>query len=251
MTDSAHPPTGTGFFSWLKGDSGLCGRIALSWALAGGLSMEALLVLAAFLSGAPDAPSLPFTASLFFLVGAVGGFVHGVLVGIAGRSTGVCLGEALRGVEAGAIWAIPVLFAGWVAALWISMTSLAVALARPAMVTMVAVGWLACLAACIWALAEARAGLRNAVERWPERRPGVPLVVMTFAILVVAFLWLRPEIWFTDLRVSAVGALVLAAGATIWIALPIEVFVLHLLHRWRSDSPVWEASHPHQAERSR
>lgn len=240
-TQTAKP---SGFLTWLKGDSGLCGRIALSWALAGGLSMEALLVIAAFLSGVPDAPSLPFTATLFFLVGAAGGFVHGVLVGIAGRSSEVCLADALRGVEAGAFWAIPALFVGWVAALWISWTSLAFALGTPSVVVMVVVGWIVAVAACLWALVEARTGLGYAMARWPERRPGVPLVILTFATLVVAFLWRRPEIWFTDLRVSAVGALVLAVGATVWIALPIEVFVLHFLHQWQSDSPVWDGGEP-------
>ena len=87
MTPSTAQDSSSGFLTWLKGDSGLCGRIALSWALAGGLTMEALLVVAAFLSGSPDVSALPVTATLWFAVGAAGGFTHGVVVGIAGRAS--------------------------------------------------------------------------------------------------------------------------------------------------------------------
>ena len=231
-----------GFLDWLKGDAGLAGRLALSWSLAGGLSMEVVLVTAAFLSGNPDAPSLPFTATFFFVVGAAGGFLHGALVGIAGRAPQVQLSEAFRGVEAAGLWAIPTLLMGWVAALWISMTSVAVALAQVGMILMVLAGWVACLLACSWALMEAQKGLRYAMQRWPERRPGGPLVAIIFATLVVTFVWYRPEIWFTDLQVSAVGALVLAFGATVWIALPATVFVLHFLHQFTAQSSVWGPS---------
>ncbi len=205
--------------------------------------MQALLVISS-LSGSPGAVSLPLTSTLFFVMGAAGGFTHGVLVGIAGRATGVRLSQALRGVEAGVLWAVPTLLVGWVAALWISMTSLALTFTRPSLLLVVIAGWTVCILSCVWALAEARAGLRYAMMRWPERRPGAPLVAITFVVLMVAFLWQRPELWFTDLRVSGLGAVVLAAGATFWIALPAEVLVLHLLHQWASDSRIWESADP-------
>lgn len=242
MTSPIGSTATPGFLDWLKGDAGLAGRLALSWSLAGGLSMEVVLVAAAFLSGNPDAPSVPFTATLFFVLGAAGGFFHGALVGVAGRAPNVQLSESFRGVEAAAFWAIPVLLIGWVAALWISMTSVAVALAQVGMIFSVLVGWIACLVACSWALLEAQKGLAYAMQRWPERRPGGPLVAVTFATLVVTFVWYRPEIWFTDLRVSVVGALVLALGATVWIALPTTVFILHFLHHFTAENPIWGPS---------
>lgn len=238
MSPNRSTPT-PGFFEWLKGDRGLSGRLALSWSIAGGLTMEVALVAASFLSGSPDAPALPFTASLFFAMGAAGGFLHGALVGIAGRPPYVRLGVAWRAVAAGALWAIPFLLVGWVAALWISMTSVALALGRIGMIATAVAGWVACMVACSWALLEAKDGLTHAMRRWPERRPGGPLVVATFSALVVMFVWFRPEIWFTDLRVSVVGALILAVGATVWIVLPVTVLVLHLLHKWTSTSPIW------------
>ena len=232
------------FFDWLKGDPGLPGRLALSWSIAGGLTMEVALVAAAFLSGTPDAPALPFTAGMFFVTGAAGGFLHGALVGIAGRPPYVRLRVAWRAVVAGALWAIPCLMVGWVAALWISMTSVALALGRIGMIAAVVAGWIACMVACSWALLEAKDGLAHAMRRWPERRPGGPLVVATFSALVVLFVWYRPEIWFTDLRVSVLGALILSVGATVWIVLPVIVLVLHLLHKWTSTSPVWGLEPP-------
>jgi hypothetical protein len=201
--------------------------------------MEAILVMAAFTSGNPISASDPFTASLFFLVGAVGGLVHGSLVGIAGRPASVPLAQAFRSIQRSTLWAIPGLALAWLLALWTSMTATAVESMTPWMLVGVGAAWLMTLAVSVWALLEAQTGLTYAMERWPERRPGRVLVGLTFVTLLVAFVGLRPEIWFTDLRPSALGAVFLAMGATLWIALPVLVFLLHVVHRWRSESPVW------------
>ena len=50
-------------------------------------------------------------------------------------------------------------------------------------------------------------------------------------VLAVLFVHYRPGIWGTDLRVTGIGALILALVSTIWIALPIIVVLLHYLHR--------------------
>ncbi|MDT8340955.1 MAG: hypothetical protein RQ751_05535 [Longimicrobiales bacterium] len=213
--------------------------------------MEAVLVAAAYSSGSPDAASLPFTATMFFLAGAGGGLLHGVLVGAAGRPPGITLAQAIRAIEAGAVWAIPALIVAWIAALWVSMTSIALELRRPSMLFCVALGWMVVVASGAWALAEARRGIGHAMERWPERRPGGFLVAVTFVVLPAAFVWRRPEIWFTDLRVSAVGAVILAMGATIWLAVPVLILVLHFLHHWRAESPIWEGSHHLHGEDSK
>jgi len=230
----------TGPLGWFRGGGGLAGRIALSWSLAGGLSMEAILVAATVLSGSGDAAADPVTVTLFFLVGAVGGFVHGALVGVAGRPPEVELATALRGIEAAAVTAVLLGVGAWGAALWISMTPTAVAGGRPGFVAATGMGWLIFLGVAAWAAVEGLAGLRGVMVRWPERRPGVALVLTVFVTLLALFVWRRPEIWFTDLRVSALGAAFLALGATIWIALPVVVFVLHFLHQWRSGHSIWE-----------
>ncbi|UCC26952.1 MAG: hypothetical protein JSU98_07550 [Gemmatimonadales bacterium] len=248
MQALSHERTLPNPFGWLKGPEGLAGRLALSWSIAGGLSMVAMLVLAAFLSGSPESAYVPFTVSVYFLVGAAGGFIHGALVGAAGRPPSVSISAAVRGLEAAGLWAIPGLAAAWVAGLWVSMTGMAASEAAPPLIATIVGGWLILAVAAGWALAEAAEGLRYAMQRWPERRPGRVLVLLTFATLLIVFLWQRPEIWFTDLRVSAVGAIILAFGATVWIALPVLVLALHFLHQWSAESPVWEGPHALQGE---
>lgn len=211
--------------------------------------MVAVLVAAAVLSGSPAAASDPVAASLFFVAGVVGGFVHGALVGVAGRPAGVPLATAIRGIEFAVFATIPVGAVAWGAALWISMTATSIASGRPILVAATAVGWLVLLASLAWAAVEGAAGLHCAMVRWPERRPGVPLVLLVFVTLLIAFILWQPEIWFTDLRVSPLGAAFLALGATVWIALPLVVFVLHFLHQWRSGSSIWDGNgHLHEGD---
>ncbi len=236
-------------FGWVMGDEGLAGRLALSWSLAGGLSMVAVLVAATSLSGAPTSAADPVAATLFFVAGVVGGFVHGALVGVAGRPEGVPLTAAIRGIEFAAFAALPLGAVAWGAALWISMTATSMSSGRPTLLAATAVGWLILVGSLAWAAAEGVAGLRCAMIRWPERRPGVPLVLLVFATLLVAFILWQPEIWFTDLRVSRLGAAFLALGATVWIALPIVVFVLHFLHEWRFGGSIWDGTeHLHKGD---
>lgn len=202
--------------------------------------MVVLLVIAAFLAGDPGAAGLPFTATAFFVVGAAGGFLHGALVGVAGRPPEVELQRAFVGIEVAAFAAIPLVVACWIGAIWISMTAMAFNAGQTGMVLGAGAGWLLALGVGLWAAVEGLAGFRWALKRWPERRPGLPLVILTFALLLVVFVTRRPEIWFTDVRVSTLGAVILSLGATVWIALPLLGVTLHFLHRWRSGSPIWD-----------
>ncbi|HSM07209.1 MAG TPA: hypothetical protein VK858_21455 [Longimicrobiales bacterium] len=204
--------------------------------------MEAVLVAAAMVSDSPNAAADPVAATLFFVAGVIGGFVHGALVGVAGRPRAVPLSTAIRGIEFAAVAMIPVGVVAWGAALWISMTATSMASGRTTLMAATAVGWLVLLASLAWAAAEGAAGLRCAMVRWPERRPGVPLVLLVFVTLLIAFVLWQPELWFTDLRVSPLGAAFLALGATVWIALPLVVFVLHFLHQWHSGSSIWDGN---------
>ncbi|MEJ2539018.1 MAG: hypothetical protein P8188_03365 [Gemmatimonadota bacterium] len=225
---------------WFTGDEGLAGRIALSWALAGGLGLEAILVVTTVVSGAAESALDVFTATLIFTVGAGGGFIHGALLGLTGRPQGVSVGRALRGIEVAAFAALPLGIFAWMAALWISLTGSSLAGGDRSMLLMAAAGWGIFLTLAVWGLAEGIAGLGHALERWPERRPGVILVLALFLTLLVAFLRVRPEIWFTDLRVSELGAVLLAVGATVWIGIPVVGVVLNRVHHWRGDPAVLE-----------
>lgn len=217
---------------WLIGEPGLAGRVALSWALAGGLTMEAVLVLAALLSGTRAATSDPLAATFFFVVGVAGGFIHGALVGVVGRPDDVSVARAVRSVERSAVVTVPLAVLVWGAALWIALTTAEIARSRLDLLAAMGVGWFVLVGVVLWALWEGRCALRHTLERWPlGRRGGLTLAVVTVGVLV-SFVWWRPEIWFTDARTTGLGAAILALGVTVWFALPILVLGIHLLHRW-------------------
>lgn len=242
------PTQQTGTAAWwpvklvepLAGRHGLAGRMALSWAIAGGFLIGGVLVVAAVALQRSTPDSIPLLVSTLFAIGATGGFLHGAILGVLGRPLDVGLGDAVRGVEYAMMWAVPALFASWIAALWMAMASVAVTLRSTSVFFVVAAGMVFCLISFLWAGREAVVGLRYAMERWPEHRPGSVLVVFTFGVLAVAFVILRPEIWWTDVRVSGIAAVVLALGATFWIALPVLVLTLRVVHRWTADSPIWD-----------
>ena len=221
------PPSST----WLLGEPGLAGRVALSWALAGGLTMEAILVLAAILSGTRAATSDPLAATFFFLVGVVGGFVHGALVGVVGRPDHVPLARAVRSVERSAVVTVPFAVLTWGAALWIALTSTGVGRGRLDLLIAMAAGWVILAGAVIWALREGRCALRHTLTRWPLGRRGGFLLGAVSASLMVSFILWRPEIWFTDVRTTPLGAAILALGVTVWFALPVVVLGIHFVRR--------------------
>ena len=228
-SDAPRPRTSAS--TWLLGRPGLPGRVALSWALAGGLTMEAILVVAALMSGVRAATSDPLAATVFFLVGVVGGFVHGGLVGVVGRADDVSLRRALLSVERAALATVPLSVLTWGAALWISLTGTEAARGRPGLLLAVGVGWVTLAGVGIWALREGGAALRHTLVRWPMGPGGAAVLGLVSVVLVISFVWWRPEIWFTDVRTTPLGAAMLALGVTIWFALPLLALGIHLLHR--------------------
>ena len=97
-----------------------------------------------------------------------------------------------------------------------------------------AAAWVAGIAISAWGAVEGWRAFRATYDRWNESASGTILLSVTFALLAYAFTRTNPEIWGTDVRVVGVGAVILAFGATIWIALPVVAVTLHLLKRWRN-----------------
>ncbi len=60
------------------------------------------------------------------------------------------------------------------------------------------------------------------------------------ALFAVVFVRYHPEFWLTEFRVTGLGSLILALVATLWIALPVIVVVLHYLHRHFAS--VWDGT---------
>lgn len=208
---------------------GLPGLVALTWALAGGILLGGAWVAGLAASGRASGNLLFSLTTVLFAGGAILGFVHGSLLGYLGRGSGTSGWEALRSLVKGGLLAVPASAVGWGLALWVGLAGAASAVDEVVILLSMALGWILGGAICVWAVAETVAALRNALSRWGHRWIGSTLLLSTFVALTTAFLLERPEIWGTDLRVSAVGAVMLAMGATIWLAGPVVVALVHFI----------------------
>ncbi len=209
----------------------LPGRVVLSWTMAGGVFAGGFL-LSSLLITDPSTSGAALTVSLLlFAMGAAAGFVHGAVLAVLGRRRHEPLREALGEVGVGALWAIPGTAAAGVLTVWISMMAVAFMMDSWSIVAGVVVAWLLGGAVCVWAASEGWRALTNTFSRWPEYRSGTIVLSVSFGLLLAVFLSYRPEIWWTDVRVTGLGALLLAAGATIWIMSPIVVLTLHIIRR--------------------
>lgn len=217
-------------------------RVVVSWTVAGGVTGGGLLVGIAAL-GTPEAARglLPLSPVLF-IVGALGGLIHGSLLGYVGRPDGADTSTTLAAILSGVILAIPALTVAWVATAWISLTFVVVTLHAWSTTLLAAAGWAVGVTACCWAAVEGWEAFCSAFCRWPESRPGAWLLVVAAALFGVLFVGYHPEIWLTDFRVTGAAAVILSLVATVWIALPIIVVLLHYLHR--RFASVWDGSAP-------
>jgi len=95
----------------------------------------------------------------------------------------------------------------------------------------VGAGWLGGAVILTVAGVQGFRALQSAYARWPEWRLGTALVAASFAALLIVFLADRPELWGLRMRVTPVGAVLMAAVATTWIAGPVITVGLILLRK--------------------
>lgn len=212
-------------------DLGISGRVAVSWAAAGGILSGGFLVAGMTLAGKLSAGGLLLSSAGLFILGAALGFVHGGVLGFFGREERVGKGEALGALARAILYTIPALAVAWALTGWIAMTTVALYVDRPLPLVGAGVGWVAGAATLVVAAVMGWKALRRAFARWPDRLPGTVLVAASFAALLVSFLVARPEIWGTHFRVTEVGAVLLALGATIWVVGPLVTVALRILRR--------------------
>jgi hypothetical protein len=209
------------------------GRIVISWSMGGGIVGGGLLIAAMTLANRLSSSGLPQLSLLLFALGAGAGIAHGGLLGYLCRDPARTRTEVLGVLLRALLWAIPGMLASWAAAFWISLTA-AVLHSQGigwAAVAGILLSWLIGLSICAWAAWEGARGMRAAWQRWPDIRIASVVISVVFAVLATAFTTLHPQIWWTDVRVTGVGALILAFGATVWIALPVVIAALGLMHR--------------------
>jgi hypothetical protein len=212
-------------------DIGLVGRVVVSWTVAGGMALGGFLVAGMTLAGKLSGSGLLMAAAALYVIGGMLGFVHGAALGFFGRPEGVTAREAAGKVGMAALYSLPALIVGFLAAGWVAMTSMALYLGKPLPLAGVAVGWVVALILALVAVVSGWTALRNAYARWPERRLGTVLVAATFTALLVLLLADRPELWGMRLRVTEVGAVLLAAVGAFWVAGPAVTLALMFRRR--------------------
>lgn len=213
----------------------LPGRILLSWSMAGGVIAGGLLIAATTLTGRMSSSSLPQLSLVMFFLGAAAGIAHGGLLGYLSRNPERTRTEVIGVLGRTLAWVIPALLVSWVATLWIALTASVLQGSGVSALAVVALflSWLYGMGVCAWAGWEGLLGLIAAYRRWPDLRVASLIISVVFGILMTLFLSSPPEIWFTNLRVSSIGAVILAFGASVWIALPVVIAGLGLFHRVR------------------
>lgn len=222
---------------------GLPGRVAVTWATAGGLLLGGFLVAGMTLSGRLSGSGLFFTSSGLFVIGVALGLLHGGVLGFLGRTGTMTVGEAGGALARSALYTIPAVAVAWLATVWIAMTVVALYMGRALPLFGVAVSWGVGLALLGSAGIYGWRALRNAFAEWPERRIGTATVGMTFAALLTLFLADRPELWGLPFRVTEIGAVLLAGALSIWVAGPAVTVALRLLRGIRAARPVTARGH--------
>jgi hypothetical protein len=199
--------------------------------MAGGLIMGGFLVALGTLLDELTVTAAPAVTRLAFVAGMLLGLVHGSVLGVLGRPDDMPRREAMASALAGALWAIPAALIALYVTLWLSITRWAFVVEQPFLIAGVLLSWLFGLAVLLWFGRELLRAGRAALRRWPERRRGTVVIGFTFVALLVTLVATRPTIWWTDERVSAAGAALLAFGITVWAMMPLEVLVLRLFRR--------------------
>lgn len=218
---TAMAPQGIGLHGW--------GTIA--WSAAGGIALGGLLVALMTLGGRMSGFGLFMTASGLFVVGALLGLVHALVLGYFGRPAGMTQRQAVRDLGRGMVYTLVAMPFAWIVTMWIALSMPAIYIGRVGALAGVLVGWMAGAGVVAIAAVAGWRMLQNAYARWPERQLGTVLVGGTFAALLVLFLTDRPEIWGLQLRVTETGAVLLAGAATLWLAGPVITLALRLIQR--------------------
>ncbi len=216
---------------------GTAGKTAVSWAAAGGVLVGGFLVAAMTLTGQLSGHALLLTSAGLFVVGAVLGFVHGAVLGWLGRPAEESRRSALGGLALAVAYAIPALLVSWLIGGWIAMTSTALYAGKTLAIVGCGVAWLVGLGLVALAAENGWSALRQAYAGWSNARVATLIVAALFGGLLAVFLAEQPQIWGLELRVTPVGAVLLALAATLWLAGPMVTVSLGLLDRLPTPLP--------------
>lgn len=216
---------------------GTVGKLAVSWAVAGGILVGGVLVAAMTLAGQLSGLGLLMTATGLFAVGAALGFVHGAVLGWIGRPSTESRRDALGSLGMGAVYAVPAVLLSWLVAGWICMTSVALYSGRIGGLIGCGIAWLIGAGLLMVATEQGWSALRRLYASWSNARVATLLVAALYGGLLAVFLAERPQLWGLPVRVTPVGAVLLATAVTLWLVGPIVALSLWLLDRLPARRP--------------
>jgi hypothetical protein len=203
----------------------------VAWAVAGGVALGGFLVGIMTLSGQLSGNGLLLTSMALFVIGAALGFLHGAVLGVMGRPAGTTWRKALASLGLAALYTVPALAVAFLVAGWIAMTAIAIYTGKVFALAGCAVAWMVGATLLATAGISGWRALRRAYARWEEHRYGTMIVAATFAALLVTFLAARPVIWGINVRVTEVGAVLLALSLTLWLVGPVVTIALKGIKR--------------------
>lgn len=220
---------------------GLVGQVATSWGVAGGLIASVVVtlhVLAGQLSS-----SLGFlTTTLFFVAGSLVGYLHGGILAYLGRPADVHRRLALHRLALAALYAVPVMVAGWLVSMVLALSAASMLAGRTIALLVSLLGWAAALGLVAWAVVETRGAVGNLCQRWPGARPLMIVLALAFLALLPIFIVARPTIWVLGVKPTATAAGIMALAATFWILGPLGTLGLLAARAW--------AGHQHSTPRA-
>ena len=205
--------------------------VAISWSLATGMLLGGAAVVAMIATNRMSGHLLLLGSATLFVIGAVLGLVHGMILGVAGRPEGTTPRQAFGAMLHGLFYYPFGLLLSWAVAGWVAAMPIALLGHHIIGAAISALAWVAMAATVYFAASTGLHALQLAYRRWPDRVPGTILVTATLAALLVAFAIQRPTIWFSDVRLTYPGAVALALGATFWFYGPIITLGLSLLRK--------------------
>ncbi len=222
--------------SFSPSELGLTGQVAAGWGVGGGL-VACGVVTGHMVAGNLSSSMAMLTATLFYGVASILGFLHGGLLGYAGRPAPESRLRALRHLALALLYAIPLLVVGWVVGMLMVMATMGYLTGRLGTLVVGLVGWLAALGLLAWAWVATMEALRNLLRRWPAARALLVALGLGFLMLLPLFLATRPAIWGLGIRPTRTAAAIMALAATAWIGGPLTTLVLLAVRAWRLRHP--------------
>lgn len=212
--------------------------VLIAWSLAGGLLLGGAAVVGLLVTDRLSAHAFLMMSVLLYMVGAGLGLLHGVVLGLLGRPEGTTRREAAGQMAHGLIYLAPALLLGWLTAGWVAALPIALHGHKFLGTAMSVLAWVIMAGAVAFAGSAGLDAAKLAYRRWQDRVPGTIAVIATFAALALTVAVRRPQIWFTDIRLTGIGAAVFVFAATFWFYGPIITIGLALLRRIRPLLPV-------------